>query len=121
MNQLRVKPHTTPSPIIVVPTKFEDIFAKPLVIVRGKGENADEVMTTDEFNQKALKEGSALDRAREMMRNQINNPAFEQILKSMNPSLISTTLAPNNRKKTRPEPFSKLPDSDDMKRKSLHK
>ena len=111
-----MKPHTTPSPIIVVPTKFEDIFAKPLVIV--DGDDVNNVMTTDEFNKKALKDGSALDRARERMRNQMNNPAFEQIIKSMNPSLISTTLPPNNRKKTRPVPFSRIPNSDDMKTQS---
>merc|ERR1712150_123214 len=82
------------------------------------GQNADQVMTTDEFNQKALADGSALDRAREQMRTQINNPGFEQILHSINPSLISTTLPPNTRKKSRPVPFSKIPDSDDMKTQS---
>ena len=75
-------------------------------------------MTSDEFNQKALTDGSALDRAREKMRNQINNPGFEQILKSINPSLISTTLPPNTRKKTRPVPFSKIPNSEDMNTQS---
>ena len=97
--ELRVQPHTTPSPIIVVPTKFEDIFSKPLVIVRGKNGNPDQMMTTEEFNEFAKKGSSALDRARETVRNQINNPRFEQILNNLNPSLLSTTtVLPHKRK-----------------------
>ena len=84
--ELRVQPHTTPSPIIVTPTKFEDLFAKPLIIVRGKGGRPDQVMSAEEFNKLSLRDGSALDRTREKVRNQLANPDFQQVMNTINPS-----------------------------------
>ena len=84
------------------------------MIVKGKNGRPDEVMTSEEFNTQAIKEGSALERAREQMRNRLNNPGFQQILNSFNPSMLSTTSSPHRRQKPRTEPFSKLQDDNEM-------
>ena len=113
--ELRVQPHTTPSPTLVVPTKFEDLFAKPLIIVRAKGGRPQQVLSIEEFNKQSLKDGSALDRTREKVRNQLANPGFQQVLNSFNPSSVNTRPpSTTRRKKVRPTPFSKIPTTNQM-------
>ena len=103
-----------------MPTKFEDIFAKPsFVLVKGKGGLPDQVMTAEEFSRQAIKDGSALDLTRERLKTEISNPSFGQIFNSITPTNGGDiNMSPNIGKENRPKPFSKLKDTDDMSSQS---